>query len=100
MRCAWGILVFCVWQSLWADVQVNNVRIWAAPDSTRVVFDISAPVKYTTSMLSDPYRLVVDIENTDATHEFNQPGSQDKYLQRLRGARRNGHEDPDVSASW
>ena len=92
MRCAWGILVFCVWQSLWADVQVNNVRIWAAPDSTRVVFDISAPVKYTTSMLSDPYRLVVDIENTDATHEFNQPGSQDKYLQRLRGARRNGHD--------
>lgn len=92
MRFAWGLIIFCVCQTLWADVQLNNVRIWAAPDSTRVVFDISAPVKFTTSMLSDPYRLVVDIKNTSATREFTQPGSQDKYLQRLRGARRNSED--------
>ena len=92
MRLAWGILIICVSQSLWAGVQLDNVRIWAAPDSTRVVFDISAPVKYTTSMLSDPYRLVVDIKDTSLTHKLAEPGSQDKYLQRLRGAVRDGHD--------
>ena len=92
MRFTWGLLFFCISQSLWAGVQLNNVRIWAAPDSTRVVFDISGPVKYTTSMLSDPYRLVVDIDNTSLTHDLAQPGSQDKYLQRLRGAVRDGND--------
>ena len=93
MRFALGIVFFCVSQLLWADVKLNNVRIWAAPDSTRVVFDISAPVKYTTTMLSDPYRLVVDLTDTTLTHDdLAQPGSQDKYLQQLRGSRRNGQD--------
>jgi len=92
MRIAWLLVLYCLSQSLWAGVQVNNVRIWAAPDSTRVVFDITARVQHQTSMLTDPYRLVVDIEDTSLQRQISQPGAQDRYLQRLRGASRNGND--------
>lgn len=47
-------------QSVWA-ADIKNVRIWPAPDSTRVVFDISAPVTYEVIRLANPERLVIDI---------------------------------------
>ena len=86
MRWKWGLLFFCISRVLWAGVQLENVRIWAAPDSTRVV-------KYNSNLLSNPYRLVLDIDNTSITaRHLTQPDSQDKYLQRLRGATRDGHD--------
>ena len=89
MRFILGIFILLLSQQAWSATELENVRIWAAPDSTRVVFDISGPVNYKTSMLSDPYRLVVDIENTSQTKSLSQPGLQDRYLQRMRAARRN-----------
>jgi N-acetylmuramoyl-L-alanine amidase len=71
------------------SVRVENVRIWAAPDSTRVVFDVSDTVKYQMSMFDDPFRVVVDIDNAETAKQFSQPGIDDKFLQRVRGARRN-----------
>jgi N-acetylmuramoyl-L-alanine amidase len=44
-------------------VTVQDVRLWAGPDSTRVVFDLSGPAKYTYSTLSNPDRVVVDISS-------------------------------------
>ena len=71
-------------------VRVESVRIWAAPDSTRVVFDLSAPVTHHMSMLSDPYRLVIDMEGAGADLPLAQPGANDKYLQRVRAGSRAG----------
>lgn len=42
-------------------VMVRDVRLWAGPDSTRVVFDLSGPAKYTYTTLTHPDRVVVDI---------------------------------------
>ena len=70
-------------------VHVDNVRIWAAPDSTRVVFDLTAPVTHHVSMLTDPYRLVIDMEGTTADLPLTQPEPGDKYLQRVRAGPRN-----------
>jgi len=70
---------------------VNNVRIWAAPDSTRVVFDLSGPVQHRSTMLTDPYRLVVDIDQATLKRQITQPTAQDHYLQRLRGTSRDGN---------
>jgi N-acetylmuramoyl-L-alanine amidase len=92
MRYAWCLIFVCLCRSLQAGVAVNNVRIWAAPDSTRVVFDISAPVKHQISMLSNPYRLVIDIMDTGLTRPLAQPTPQDRYLQRIRGANQ-GEDD-------
>ena len=46
-----------------APVRVDNVRLWAAPDHTRVVFDLSGPVEHRVSLLKDPARLLVEIPN-------------------------------------
>ena len=39
------------------------MRMWHAPDHTRVVFDLSAPLRYTVSGYNNPKRISVDLEN-------------------------------------
>ncbi len=73
-----------------APLNIENVRIWAAPDGTRVVFDISKPAAYKLTMLNDPYRTVIDINNAAFVSPYVQPDQHDKYLQRIRTGRRNG----------
>lgn len=41
---------------------VQAVRIWGGPDSTRVVFDLSAAVDYRLFQLSKPDRVVLDLD--------------------------------------
>ena len=43
---------------------VNDVRVWTAPDHTRLVLDLSDQVKYKINSLQNPDRLIIDIENT------------------------------------
>ncbi len=71
------------------SVTVENVRVWAAPDSTRVVFDISGPVEHELSLLTEPYRAVIDLKNSSISKKPDQPGSEDKFLQGIRTAPRN-----------
>ena len=85
MRLSWIITLLCLSLSAIAGpVKLENVRIWAAPESTRVVFDVSGPVQHRLEMLTDPYRAVIDIQGTSATGTLSQPVSTDKYLHRLR----------------
>lgn len=43
------------------SARIDGARAWSAPDSTRVVFDVSAPVLHQLSLLHDPERVVIDI---------------------------------------
>ncbi|MBI2970735.1 MAG: N-acetylmuramoyl-L-alanine amidase [Gammaproteobacteria bacterium] len=72
-----------------AEVDVQNVRIWAAPDSTRVVFDVSGPAQHAVTLLSDPFRAVVDIRNASTLATLAQPVAHDKFVHRIRSARHN-----------
>ena len=73
-------------------VSVDNVRIWAAPESTRVVFDISGPVKHKQFTLTGPNRTVIDIKNSRINKITTQPKSLDKYLKGIRTAKRNKND--------
>lgn len=44
-----------------APTPVRNLRIWHAPDHTRIVFDLGGPVDSKVFTLDNPERLVVDI---------------------------------------
>ncbi len=44
-----------------AAATVDGVRLWRAPDHTRLVFDLSDPVSHKVFLLDNPPRLVVDI---------------------------------------
>ena len=48
-----------------AAEQVNNISVWHTHGKSRIEFDFSGDVKYKNFMLIDPWRLVVDFENTD-----------------------------------
>src|SRR5213075_2818416 len=43
---------------------VESMRVWSGPDSTRVVFELTAPVEHRVFTLSDPERLVIDLPAT------------------------------------
>jgi N-acetylmuramoyl-L-alanine amidase len=44
--------------------EITALRSWRAPDNTRLVFDLSAPVQYRVSPDSTPARLILDIDGT------------------------------------
>lgn len=50
--------------------QVNGIRVWHAPDSTRLVFDLSASAEYKIFALHSPERIVIDLKNTKLTAEL------------------------------
>jgi N-acetylmuramoyl-L-alanine amidase len=81
------VLALTVAPAAAAPVQVENIRIWAAPDSTRVVFDVSGPVEHSVTLLSDPFRAVIDIRNAAEPARISQPLAQDRFVKALRSAR-------------
>jgi N-acetylmuramoyl-L-alanine amidase len=50
-----------------AATQVKSVRLWRAPDNTRLVFDLTGPVQHSVFTLSSPDRLVIDINGATAS---------------------------------
>jgi N-acetylmuramoyl-L-alanine amidase len=48
-----------------APTSIESVRVRQSPERTRIVFDLSQPVKHRIFSLANPRRLVIDIEETD-----------------------------------
>lgn len=48
-----------------ANEKITGVRVWKAPDNTRMVFDLSGPVEHNLFTLQNPSRVVIDIPGTD-----------------------------------
>lgn len=46
---------------------VQGLRLWASPESTRVVLDLSEPAVHRVFALSNPDRIVIDLENAVAS---------------------------------
>ena len=83
------LLFFCL--PIYAkSVQIDNLRLWAAPDHLRLVFDTSAPVAHTLFRLKNPDRLVIDIQNARFTGKLPSLGSGDPVILRLRSGQREG----------
>ena len=51
-------------QSDASSLRIDKLRLWHSPNSTRVVFDVSADVKHNVFSLSKPNRIVVDIDDS------------------------------------
>jgi N-acetylmuramoyl-L-alanine amidase len=56
-----GLLLATLAVNALAATQVKSVRLWRAPDNTRLVFDLSGPVEHSVFTLTAPDRLVIDI---------------------------------------
>lgn len=43
--------------------QIESVRLWRAPDNTRLVFDLTGPAEHKLFTLANPERIVIDISD-------------------------------------
>jgi len=93
MRTAQVLLLLALAPVALADqVQVENVRMWPAPDHTRVVFDVSGPVAHQVFTLEDPERVVIDMRDTRLRVAVPAPEGKDRFLRRIRSAPRDGDD--------
>jgi len=78
----------------WTLVQaasVVGVRMWPAPDNTRLVFDLNAPIEHNLFVLQHPERIVIDLKNTDLKSAF--PAlTNASFIKQIRYARRDGDD--------
>ena len=68
---------------------VDGVRIWSAPDHSRLVFDVDGPITYNTFRLDNPERLVIDFKNAKLRGKLAKPSNDDLFMKNLRFAKRN-----------
>jgi N-acetylmuramoyl-L-alanine amidase len=65
------LILFCIalvsLSSYAETVSVKNLRLWQAPDHTRLVFDLSGPLEHHLFILKDPTRIVIDLDNAHIT---------------------------------
>ncbi len=72
-----------------AAEKINNVRVWQAPDSTRVVFDLSGPVDHRIFTLTQPNRVVIDLKNTLRTKALFNVDLKTSSIAKVRSAMQN-----------
>lgn len=63
---------------------IDGLRIWPSPSSTRIVFDLTQSPKYSHFTLSDPDRLVIDLENTSTKFNFQQITNNSDLIKKIR----------------
>ena len=79
-RSKWGLGMACLavlLATLNAPIasaaDVKALRIWAGPDYTRAVFDVSGPLDYKLFDLADPERIVLDLRGSTFTDSYGTP---------------------------
>lgn len=73
-----------------AGTQVEGIRIWPAPDHTRLVLDTAGKVDHNMFALSNPSRLVIDLKNTRLKTDLGKLDLSGSPVRRIRSAPRNG----------
>src|SRR5690606_36374008 len=79
-------LMFAAFQVLAAS-EVQSVRLWRAPDNTRLVFDLSGPVEHKVFTLTAPKRIVIDVEGGNASKPFEQLALENTPISGLRSGK-------------
>lgn len=70
-----------------ADVQ--NIRMWLAPDHARLVFDLSGPVTHKVFTLSGPDRIVLDLPKSALKADLKKLGLDKSPVKLIRSGRKN-----------
>ena len=68
------------------SAEIEGLRVWPAPDKTRVVFDLTDVVDYKVFTIGNPTRVVIDFKNSKAQKQLVTPVSKNKLLRKIRSA--------------
>ena len=72
-------------------VSVQSLRMWQAPDHTRLVFDLNGPLEHHLLALKDPARIVIDLDNARLTGELPAVDATSPIVAGLRSGGRGGN---------
>ena len=72
-----------------SGVEVNSVRLWRAPDHTRLVFDVDGSIEHNVFSMNNPNRLVIDIANAVQRASFEHLDLSNSPIVKIRSAKRN-----------
>jgi N-acetylmuramoyl-L-alanine amidase len=73
-----------------AGLRVEGIRTWAGPDHTRVVFDLSRAGEHTLFTLTNPHRVVIDLEQATLEPGLIREAEATGVVKRIRSGRREG----------
>jgi len=91
-RLAWLSLLLLPLLAEAAGLRVEGMRLWAAPDSTRVVFDVTGSVNHRLFTLDHPDRLVIDLSNATLDPAVRKAFHRNGRVKNLRSGVRNGKD--------
>lgn len=67
-----------------ANVSVKNLRLWNAPDNTRVVLDLSRSIEHRISTFSNPDRIAIDLKNASLSSGIPHEVKDNPFITRFR----------------
>jgi len=71
---------------------VNDIRMWHAPDRSRIVFDMNKGAKFDVFTLKNPDRVVIDLDKTRLNSEVPGEDSTGQFIDKIRaGKQDNGN---------
>ncbi len=85
---ALGLLLAATTVEALAAVEVRSVRLWRAPDNTRLVFDLSGPIQHSVFTLSAPERIVIDVNGAQLSTQLEQLSLASTPITSVRSAQR------------
>ncbi len=83
-----GVLLAAFAADVLAAAEVRGVRLWRAPDNTRLVFDLSGPVQHSVFTLTAPNRIVIDINGAQLATKLEQLSLSNTPITSVRSAQR------------
>ncbi len=88
----WWLLLLCLMPALSdAAVAISAVRVWPAPEYTRITIESAKPIEYTLFTTKNPDRLVLDLEDVELNAQLDtlpaRVGANDPYIQQVRVGR-------------
>jgi N-acetylmuramoyl-L-alanine amidase len=85
------VLMLTAPAAAWAAAELRDLRLWDSPEGTRVVFDLSDATRHRVFSLSNPERIVVDIDGVDVGSARRADGVEGRgVVQRVRTGNRGG----------
>lgn len=77
--------------SLLAAQDIDSVRLHRAPDHTRIVFDLKAPLEHKLDKLGNPDRIVVDLTDADLAFDVAQLDYSNSPITNIRVGKHDGN---------
>ena len=88
MRIALVGMLLALWGANAQAAELKDLRIWAGPESTRVVFDLSASAEHKLFTLENPRRIVIDLDRTALGSRLDNALEGKGLVQRIRTGKR------------